>query len=116
MDFCSLFALIYVIGICIVSDYLIVSPQKYDTIMRIRTIAILLTGLFCLGLTACQEILFAKKAKGRNPLELVGDYYFSMQEGTKDEASGLLEFKHIGNSQYEIEVISINPDLFGYIE
>ncbi|MEM6346025.1 MAG: T9SS type A sorting domain-containing protein [Bacteroidota bacterium] len=70
--------------------------------MRIRTIAILFTGLLCLGLTACQEILFAKKAKGRNPLELVGEYYFSMQEGTKDEANGLLEFKHLGNSQYEL--------------
>lgn len=68
--------------------------------MRIRTIAFFLTALFCLGLSACQEILFAHKAKGRNPVELVGEYYLSANEGAKDEFQGLAEFKHLGNSQY----------------
>ncbi|MFK7925654.1 MAG: T9SS type A sorting domain-containing protein [Bacteroidia bacterium] len=90
--------------------------------MRIRTIAFFLTALFCLGLTACQEILFAKKAKGRNPLELVGDYYFHANEGASNEVHGLAQIIHLGNSQYsfsiegeevfEVEIVARGNDYF----
>ncbi|MEL7532444.1 MAG: T9SS type A sorting domain-containing protein [Bacteroidota bacterium] len=72
--------------------------------MRIRTIAFFFTALFCLGLTACLEVFFAKKAKGRNPIELAGDYYIHAYADTRNEVHGLLEFEHLGNSNYRISL------------